>query len=404
MLVTLEDHLKLGPDGHIYAAGPAGYSTWSELLDSFDEVVLVARVRADDTPSADENRVEGPFISVQELPDYVGPWQYLSKLPLLRKGVERAVGRCDAYILRVPGLVGRLAWRAIRRSRKPYALDVVGDPWDALGPGTTSGLLRPVYRRLASRNMKAMCERSGATLYCSGEALPRRYPSRKGSYWAVSPRVILSNGYASAELMAERCRHVHHSQGSDGMGKRPFRLGFIGSFAQLYKGPDTLLSAVALCSEAGLELKALLVGEGRHRKAMENLARKLSVQARVEFLGQLRFGKAIFDFLDSTDLYVMPSRAEAFGRALLEAMARGCPCIGSNVGGIPELLAAEDLVSPGNPRALADKILEVSRDPQRLERMAQRNLAKAREFSPERLREVRRTFFEFVKLHSSGQV
>jgi glycosyltransferase involved in cell wall biosynthesis len=85
---------------------------------------------------------------------------------------------------------------------------------------------------------------------------------------------------------------------------------------------------------------------------------------------------------------------------MLEAMARGCPCIGSNVGGIPELLAADDLVPPNDPEALARKIMEVTADPQRMKAMSERNLARAKQFDPDTLRDMRRGFYEYVRAHS----
>src|SRR6202161_2282263 len=121
---------------------------------------------------------------------------------------------------------------------------------------------------------------------------------------------------------------------------------------------------------------------------METLARELSIERSVHFLGQLGFGLPVCDFLDSVDLFVMPSRAEGLPRALVEAMARGCPCIGSSVGGIPELLAPEDLVPRNDPEALAQKIMEVTSDPARMKEMSQRNLARTKQFDPEILREA----------------
>jgi len=178
------------------------------------------------------------------------------------------------------------------------------------------------------------------------------------------------------------------------------RIGFIGSFAQLYKGADTLLGSLATCLRIGATLEISFVGEGRYRKNMESLARDLSVERNVRFLAQLGFGQPVCDFLDSVDLFVMPSRAEGLPRALVEAMARGCPCIGSDVGGIPELLAAEDLVPPNDPEALARIIMEVTADPQRMKAMSVRNLARAKQFDPEVLREVRRAFYRHVRDHS----
>src|SRR5215471_13732850 len=110
VLLTLEDHLVRRKDGHYYVLGPEHYSQWSELLDFFNEVVVLARAARKDSQSAIEKIVDGPSISVHGLPDYTGPWQYLSKLPTLRAQVRFAVAQCDTYLLRVPGLVSRLAW------------------------------------------------------------------------------------------------------------------------------------------------------------------------------------------------------------------------------------------------------------------------------------------------------
>ena len=78
-------------------------------------------------------------------------------------------------------------------------------------------------------------------------------------------------------------------------------------------------------------------------------------------------------------------------------MARGLPCIGTTVGGIPELLDGSDLVPPDNPAALATKIQEVLRDPFRMETMSQRNLARAMEFTDSILAARRRRFYEHIR-------
>jgi glycosyltransferase involved in cell wall biosynthesis len=134
---------------------------------------------------------------------------------------------------------------------------------------------------------------------------------------------------------------------------------------------------------------------------MKDLALKLNIADRVEFHGELSSGRSIFEFLDSIDLFVMPSRAEGLPRALVEAMSRGCPCIASAVGGIPELLEPRDLVPPNSPEALAKLILQVAADSDRLLAMSERNLARAAQFNPQTLNESRRAFLEEVKHRSS---
>ena len=89
--------------------------------------------------------------------------------------------------------------------------------------------------------------------------------------------------------------------------------------------------------------------------------------------------------LDDADLFVLPSLGEGLPRSMIEAMARALPCIGSTAGGIPELLPQEDLVPPGDARALAQKIREVLTNPHRLTQMSARNLATSQQYCEEKL-------------------
>jgi glycosyltransferase involved in cell wall biosynthesis len=81
---------------------------------------------------------------------------------------------------------------------------------------------------------------------------------------------------------------------------------------------------------------------------------------------------------------------------LVEAMARGLPCVATSVGGIPELLESGDLVPPNDPDALAAKIRQALDSPERLDSMSVRNLAKAQEFRPELLAQRRTEFYRFL--------
>jgi len=82
---------------------------------------------------------------------------------------------------------------------------------------------------------------------------------------------------------------------------------------------------------------------------------------------------------------------------MIEAMARGLPCIGSAVGGIPELLSHENLVPRGDAVALARKVIEVVREPGRMAKMAEGNLETARKYCNSVLGPRRREFLECVR-------
>jgi glycosyltransferase involved in cell wall biosynthesis len=396
LLLTTEGHFSITRTGALYADGPARYSTWSNYLGVFDKVAVLARVGPGNGDYFEDERADGPSVSFCPLPDYHGPWEYFHSLRELKSRVRETVASCDACILRVPGLVGRLAWKEIRRLGRPYALEVVGDPWDALGPGTWPSLFRPIFRRAGVRELKAMCQGAIAVHYVTKNALQRRYPASWDACTVGFSDALMDSAFASLPILEERFRRIRM--------KNRLRLGFIGSLARLYKGPDVLLRASSLCCSRGLNFEIVMVGDGRHAEQMRTLAGRLGVEDRTQFVPRLPFGKAIFDSLDSIDLFIMPSRAEGLPRALLEAMARGCPCIGTDVGGIPELLAADDLVPPDNPEALARKIMEVTADPERMKAMSARNLARAKEFDPEVLKGMRLAFYQYVRDHSGNAV
>ena len=377
--------------------GPANYCYWSRYLGIFGEVVILARVDKSPRRQNEEQRANGPGVFFRALPDYTGPWQYLYARRKARLIARHAIEECDAYLLRVPGIVGQMVWREIVRAKKPYALEVMGDPWEALSPGTWLHISRPVFRRIATQQLKRICTGAMAAHYVTSETLQKRYPPSKSAYSVGFSDVGLENAGVSAETIQDRYRRLRESPWRDAKNGNAIRIGFIGSFATMYKGPDTLLRAAALC-QSRLNFQLILVGAGRfYLPEMKSLAAELGIADRVEFRGELSSGRPIFEFLDSIDLFVMPSRAEGLPRALVEAMSRGCPCIASSVGGIPELLEAGDLVPAGSPEKLAELILQVAADSDRLLAMSACNLAKATQFSPQTLKESRRAFLEEVK-------
>lgn len=176
----------------------------------------------------------------------------------------------------------------------------------------------------------------------------------------------------------------------------------VGSLEQIYKAPDVLIEAVRRLVQDGLDIELLWIGEGRFRRAMEEKCMTLGLAGHVRFCGHLPAGEAVRAELDKADVFVLASRTEGLPRAMIEAMARGLPCIGSRVGGIPELLPPEDMVQPGDAEALARKIREVVRDPTRMARMSARNIEIAGEYCEEVLRERRLDFYRRVKEHTQA--
>ena len=292
------------------------------------------------------------------MPHYIGPRQYLSRLPAIRQAVRAAAQRTDAVILRVPSPTGLTLADARERQGLPYGVEVVGDPYDLFAPGVVRHPLRPFLRYWGTTRLRRLCRSASAVAYVTERHLQSRYPVRPGAVHAA---------YSSVDLPAEA--FVPHPRGP-GPVPEPATLISIGSLDQLYKGIDTVIVALAELAAAGVAPRLVHLGDGRFRPRLEQLAARLGVTDRITFAGTLPAGAAVRQRLDQADLLVMPSRTEGMPRALIEAMARGLPAIGSTVGGIPELLAAEDLVAPDDPAALAAAIRRFLTEPATARRRA----------------------------------
>jgi glycosyltransferase involved in cell wall biosynthesis len=141
----------------------------------------------------------------------------------------------------------------------------------------------------------------------------------------------------------------------------------VGAVARLSpeKGLDVLLRAAARLLDGGRALRVVLAGDGPLRGALERLAGRLGIERSVDFLGEVPY-EQVPAVLARLDIFALPSRAEGFGVAALEAQAMELPVAGSNVHGIPDVVEHERtglLVPPGDPEALAAAIARLAGDP-----------------------------------------
>jgi len=405
ILLTTEAHVSIGAKGQIYIDGPANYSFWSSYLMAFDKVTVLARGAPAQQAWSETARADGPGVFFRLLPDYYGPLQLISQRSKVRAITKRAILDSDAYLLRVPGLVGHIAWLEIEKLRRPYALEVLGDPWDSFSPGTWPSLCRPLARRLVTRELREMCNKAAAIHYVTHRALQRRFPPGANTYTKAFSDAVMDRAFVNPDALMERYRRIREMQNTQSRPSRLFHIGFIGSLSRLYKGLDVLLGAISLIADGrNSNLHVAIAGDGQYLEKMKRLAMQLRIQDRVRFLGQLPHGKPIFDFLDSIDLLVLPSRAEGLPRALLEAMARGCPCVATEIGGVDELLVPADMVPCGDAKSLAEAIVQLVRNPARLREMADRNLKKAAQFSPQVLMDAHREFLSNVRFRASERI
>ncbi len=160
------------------------------------------------------------------------------------------------------------------------------------------------------------------------------------------------------------------------------RIGIVANFAPFKRHEDFLRMAEEMLKQRK-DLEFWLVGEdtqgsGR-RGELEKLAQRLGISSRVTFLGHRL---DIPQILGQLHLLVVPSQFEPFGRVIIEAMACGRPVIGSNDGGIPEIIEHGKtgyLVEVGDYQGFANAALKLLGSRQGWRAMAESAAISARE-------------------------
>jgi L-malate glycosyltransferase len=141
----------------------------------------------------------------------------------------------------------------------------------------------------------------------------------------------------------------------------------------------------------------VMVGDGPDRVDAEAEARQLGIQDKVFFLGKI---EAVAPLLAGADLFLLPSSSESFGLSALEALACGVPVIGSNTGGLPEVVREGEtgvLRPVGDVEGMGEAAVAILTDRDRWNAMSSVAAADARErFSLDEIVGAYEQFYEYT--------
>jgi glycosyltransferase involved in cell wall biosynthesis len=401
VVVALEQRFEQTSDGTVWGPGTFSQEFWGRYLEVFDKVTVVARIRPVLSPSARFERCNAEAVEFLPVPHYLGPWEFLMRRRPVRRAALAGLDRDCSVIVRIPSPIGSFIVGHVQRLGKPYAVEVVGDPYDVMSPQAFRHPLRPMFRWWLVRQQQNACLGATGAAYVTERTLQQRYPCRGYSVGVSDVRLApvrerpvapFTAQYSSVTLT--RCVPAPRTYAPRPLN--PIALVAVATLSQMYKGLDTLIDAVGRCVANGLDTRLTIVGEGKHQGELEARAAAIGMSQRVRFTGFLEREQVTRE-LDAADVFVLPSRCEGLPRALIEAMARALPCIASNVGGIPELLEPGDLVTQGNVEMLSRAIIDVASDADRRTAMSAHNLSRANDFRDDLLKNRRVAFYLRVR-------
>lgn len=323
--------------------------------------------------------IERPNVEFVEVPNLNTLKSRLTQTRACAAIIEEQVKKADIVIARTPSFVARLAIRFARKYRKTCLVEVVGCVWDAYWNYSWKGKLVAPFAYFKMRND---VRRAEYALYVSESFLQKRYP-------CPNPFVCASNVVVGAADESTKEARFAKIRAFD---RKNVAMATCAVTNVRYKGQHFVIRAIPKLNAAGIRVKYYCAGQG-DQTFLRNVAKSCGVEDQVIFPGALN-RDAVFNLLDECDFYLQPSMTEGLPRAVIEAMTRGCPCLGSKIGGIPELLPEECLFERGNVEHIAEKIVALLDSD--LESYAKRNFEFAKRFEKDALNKRRNDYFERI--------
>jgi len=238
---------------------------------------------------------------------------------------------------------------------------------------------QPWRRRMLRRISYACADR----VFCVSEELREFYCEQLGMkphFLDVIPNGVDAKQFSPNPAVRSAVR-AKLAAGSD-----TIVVGTVGRLDPI-KDHVTLLRAADLALRKGLDLKLVIVGEGPQRATLENeLSGAPHLASRTVLTGE---SKNVADWLNSFDIFILPSLSEGMSNTLLEAMAVGVAPIATAVGGNREVVEHGHsglLVPPGDAEQISDLIVQLTADAERLKALGRSARERVeRQFSIERM-------------------
>lgn len=371
-LLFVHDHKFRYVQGKIYSTGGLSDDALIRYTSVFGKTTVIARVLTEEDAKDKYSEITNKDVIIK------------NGLTIGNSGFQREVENADYIISRLPSFYGLKVIKFAERLNKPYLVEMVGCPWDALWNHSIKGkLVAPFIYHKTKKSVRD----ANDVVYVTNEFLQNRYPTkgRKVNCSNVALKEfdenVLENRLKKIQNMNKNCRLI---------------IGTTGAVDVRYKGQQYVVEAIGRLKKQGItNFEYQLVGGG-NINYLKSIAKKCNVVEQVKFLGSMPHSE-VFKWLETIDIYAQPSRQEGLPRALIEAMSRGVPAFGAKTAGIPELL--EDKYIFSNTRRNIDEICEILKcfDINVMRKQAKRNYEESKKYDKCIIEKRRKTFFEEFK-------
>lgn len=373
--------LRKDPNNHYYGTAHNN-DTFKRYYSLSEEIIALIRVREIEEKEAREKLSKitiSPF-EVIETPNASTLHGMVFNRRKTKEILKDSILNADYIVARLPSINGFLAIDIAKKLNKPYLVEVVACPWDAYWNHSWKG---KIFAPFMYYSTKTRVNKAPYVLYVTNKFLQQRYPTKGKSIGCSDVSLPKTE-----DIVLENKQKYFEKSVKD-----KIVLGTTAAVNVRYKGQQYVIEAISSLNKEGYNFEYHIVGGGDN-SYLKSLAEEFKIADKVKFLGSLPHDK-VFDYLDELDIYIQPSKTEGLPRSLVEAMSRGCPAIGADAGGIPELLNPEFIFQRGSVKDLTKKLKAMNINHMKSE--SESNFNKAKKFNLVKLNEKREKFYSEFK-------
>lgn len=395
LLVLLEFHFIRCKNGNVYTEVTADYNFWSRYLDVFENITVCARMY-----DADENFDPSKYLLASRekvdfigLPDFKGVGGILKNYSKIRKIIKRTVKKNDCIIFRAPSPISLIAYPIIKRSKKPFAVELMMNPYTAYSKEALNHYAQPIIQHFITKQTKDICLTANGVSYVTERVLQNLYPCKAILQNEQDNRYFTAS-YSTITLHEEDFYYKDWGQKTN---EDPIVLIHSGKMEDYRKGQTTFIRMLEKIVNHGYNVKAIMIGDGSKSKEFKDLAVKLNVIDRIEFTGWLAGFDLVKEQLRRADIFVFPTIGEGLPRSVIEAMANGLVCVSSPVDGVIELLESDVLAKYDDVDGFVKIVEELIENKERMMVISEENTNKARKYNEKNIAARRYEFYMKLK-------
>ncbi|NDI34869.1 glycosyltransferase family 4 protein [Chengkuizengella sediminis] len=384
-LLFAHDHIFYKYNNEYYSNGSFPKHVLLRYTDVFDEVKFISRQESVHQQIQKMSLSTTEHVKFIKVPNFKSINKFY-KILEARKIIEKEVADADCVIARSSS-IGSIAIEYAIKKNKPYAIEVVGCPWDALW--NYGNLAGKILAPLSCLKLKKIVKSAPYVLYVTNKFLQKRYPTNGTNISCSNVKIE----FIDEQVLINRIDKIHKLKTSN-----KIILGTAAAIDVKFKGQEYVIEAISKLAKEGYDFEYQLAGNGDD-SYLKSIAEKFGVIDKIVFLGAVPQNK-IVQWIDNIDIYIQPSKQEGLPRAVIESMSRACPIIASNAGGIPELVEEKHIFKKGNCNELSTKINSLLSDKEEMKNQAIRNFNKSRDYYHEKLDMRRNDFLNEFKTYS----